>query len=116
MKNRNTLFVITLGLVVIVSPLFVYKNVYASRARGFGGKIGTVTQCTCSTGSAVTVVGGKFSGTYLYTPGTRFGSSPVSGRNIKGTYVSGGTCLLTGNPCTSIPITRGIISSFQTSR
>ncbi|MDQ5971196.1 MAG: hypothetical protein QG566_142 [Patescibacteria group bacterium] len=83
----------------------------------FGGRVVAKVQCTCSAGSQVTITGGQFSGTYLDTGGAqsfaRYYISP--GRNILAKYTPGGQCLMAGEPCTTLPITKGTITMFGVS-
>ena len=104
--------------VVIVMGFFSSSVVFGIGLTDFGGSITTVIPCTCSSGSRVTIIGkgrnARFSGTYLYLPGTPKGSI-TSGKNILGKYSSGGTCTITAYPkCLNRVITKGTIKIFRT--
>ncbi len=103
--------------------LFSYSSVFgAAGAIDFGGNmITSVVECTCSTGSQISVTGygrknSKHTGTYLYTPGTIVIKGKVEpGKKIIGQYTSGGgQCLITGTPCEKLPITKGTFKIIST--
>ena len=84
----------------------------------FGGRIASTTQCTCSSGSQVSIIGypSTFTGTYLYSPATqlRTGKGIPGGNMILGIYSPGGSCMMAGDPCTSLPITKGTMKIIGT--
>ena len=88
----------------------------------FGGKITGKQECTCSNGYQVTVQGfmtsKKSSGTYLYEEnGTKVVGSKSKvdpGKLILGVYSPGGSCMITGDPCTELPITKGTMKKVKT--
>ena len=97
----------------------------SSGSKNFAGRITETQECTCSEGSQVTIDGGsghnsQFSGTYLYLPGTTRligkSSNVTSGKKIIGKYTSGGECLIEGDPCTTLPISKGTMQKAITNQ
>lgn len=92
---------------------------YGASLPWFGGRIVSNIDCSCSFGQQITITGypATFSGTYLYVPGetqVKGKGNVISGKFILGKYSSGGECLLIGEPCYSIPITKGTMSVIGT--
>lgn len=114
-KKRKALMFSILILVVFFTS---FSFVFAVGLPYFGGKITNVTQCTCSPGSQVTIIGypATFSGTYLYSPATllKTGKGVRANAMILGKYSYGGTCMMAGEPCTSLPITKGTMTMIGT--
>jgi hypothetical protein len=87
----------------------------------FGGKISSMTSCSCNTdGSSQVVLRGPMgsSGTYLYVPANKTYARHMvnQGNYILGKYKSGGQCLIGAEPeCTTLPISKGTINYVGTS-
>ncbi|MFA6324824.1 MAG: hypothetical protein WCX46_01195 [Candidatus Paceibacterota bacterium] len=114
-KKKKVLFF----SILILVGFFTASFALAAGIPFFGGKIVSITNCTCSEGSAVTIVGypSIFSGTYLYLPGStmaRGKGSVMSGKFIVGQYTPGGSCLLIGEPCIPSPISKGTMKLIST--
>jgi len=105
------LLVLLLGVLGLLS-LSVKSE--ASLGQYLGGKITTTTPCD-EGGSAVVITGGFSSGTYYFSDSAKlykYGQVAPS-KNVLGSYTPGGVCTV-GK--TSIPITKGTITSVGTSR
>ena len=121
MKNtsKRTIKIFS-NIILLLAIFFVsFSFAFAAGMLYFGGRITTVIQCTCSVGSQVSVVGfpSIFSGTYLYVSGVtqiKGRENVVPGRLILGNYSTGGTCLVTGTPCVTLPITKGTMTKIGT--
>jgi len=116
LKERKVLI---FSILILIGFFVSFSVVFATGISWFGGKITTVTTCTCSTGSQVTIIGypAIFSGTYLYMPGTtqiKHKGNVVSNKLILGKYSPGGTCMMAGDPCTSLPISKGTMNTIGT--
>ena len=117
LKKRKGLIFSVLILIVFFTSFSV---VVGAGFSWFGGNITTVVQCTCSPGSQVTIANtghnAMFNGTYLYSPATiKMGGKGIpGGTQILGLYSPGGTCMMIGEPCTSLPITKGTMTIIGT--
>ncbi len=115
--TQNTKALILLSLAVAVINMFYPPTNSEAGGLDFGGKIVSITPCTCGVGSQVFISGGASTGTYLYTPATRNYGLPLKpSRNALGTYIPGGVCLVgTGSPCATLPITKGTMRTVKSS-
>ncbi|HNW71380.1 MAG TPA: hypothetical protein PKZ36_01265 [Candidatus Paceibacterota bacterium] len=116
---KNKILGIFLVVILIFTVIFTFSIVFATSAElsMFGGRIVSTQSCTCSDGYQVTVTGpSDYSGTYLYSSASekRAGTGIPGGSVILGKYSQGGECLITGDPCTELPITKGTIGMFGT--
>lgn len=82
----------------------------------FGGRIGSITVCTCSVGEALGI-GPPRGGSLLLAPGSRiYANSRIApGMWVLGDYSSGGICLVrAGKYCYPVPV-KGTIIKIGTS-
>lgn len=118
-KNKLILFFMASGLLLYAWNLEA-PFVEGSSGTFFGGQVVSKVACTCSAGSQVTIKGpGQSSGTYLDLGTAKaFQNYSIStGGNIVGKYSTGGQCLVGVSPeCTTLPITKGTIVMFGSSR
>lgn len=115
-KKRKALI---FSILILIGFFMSFSVVFGAGLSWFGGKITTVTTCTCSEGSQATITGFPwiFSGTYLYLPGiTQVKKGSVApNKQILGKYSSGGACMVGVLPnCTSLPISKGTMKLIGT--
>jgi hypothetical protein len=121
MKNIFKKKKVLIFSILILIGFFSASFVLAAGISFFGGKIISVTNCSCSEGSQVNITGypSMFSGTYLYLPGTtqvRRTGNVMSNRLIIGQYTSDDkTCMVGKKPyCSSLPISKGTMKLIST--
>jgi hypothetical protein len=128
MKNLNSqmkflaLLVIFFSIFYVLIPSITKGAVSSSGGQYFGGKITSMTKCTCegSTNYQVVISGGRSSGTYSYDPSARVYNrhNVTNGKWVLGGYRSGGVCeMQAGQTCESAThtISKGTITFIATS-
>lgn len=86
----------------------------------YGGIVLAAIPCTCSAGNFMITLGPPSAGTYLFSPTSvptmyPYGLVIVPGVHHLGFYRPFGLCWMIAEPCFSIPVTRGTITSVGTS-
>jgi hypothetical protein len=119
LKNKKSKAVLLIGGIFALTILLLPpQNKVESASSYFGGRVVSKQECTCSTGYIVSISGpGQATGTYLDTGSEKSYSHNVinPGRNLLGGYTPGGSCMMTGDPCYELKITKGTISFFGAS-
>ena len=91
-----------------------------SISQPYGGIVLAAIPCTCSAGDFLITLGPPSAGTYLFSPTSvptiyPYGLVIVPGVHHLGFYRPFGLCWMIAYPCTSIPATKGTITSVGTS-
>lgn len=122
--NYRLLISIVFLLIVVFSFLFL-KVKESNAVFGFGGRVASITICTCSEGLVYIKLGPPTGGDYVYE-GNSFkykyydiwGNGtwsvntwlPTPGLWLLGAYTTPAPqCLMTGEPCTPLPPAKGLI-------
>jgi len=125
-QNKNYRLLISIAfLLLIVSSFLFYKTKQSDAIFGYGGRIASITLCTCSEGLLYVKLGPPTGGDYIvkgssvnyayydiWGKGTWTFNTwlPTPGVWIVGSYtVPAPQCLMMGEPCTTLPPAKGLI-------
>ena len=120
-KEIKFIFLMSLFMLIIAMLPHYPETEASAGSTYFGGKVSSMTICTCNKdgGSKVVLQGpGGSSGTYLYVPSKKTYTNHLvkSGNNLIGKYTPGGVCQMLAYPkCKIEPISKGTIDYVGTS-